>query len=174
MGILILTLQFKRDGTLTKTGPKIYMVTEKSATSTGLTATADEYNIPLNTDHSGLVTYKSRSQEDYSIVKETLKKFVAQAKWEVDKRFVEKSTLYRKFWGRSTNNWLSDLTPEQERSWRSLNQPPYTSFRNSSKIAKPEKGTLEWLVREEGADRNVDFRNRKVPQQSLRMEDLVL
>ena len=68
------------------------MVMEKSATSTGLTSTADEYNIPLNTDHSGLVKDKSRSPEEYCIVKDKLKRFVAQAKREVGKRFVEKST----------------------------------------------------------------------------------
>lgn len=67
------------------------MVTEKSATSTGLTATADKENIPLNTDHSGLVKYESRSQEEYSIVKERLKTLVAEAKREVGKRFTENS-----------------------------------------------------------------------------------
>lgn len=90
--LLTLLFQLRRDGALTKTGPKIYMVTEKSATSTGLTAPAEEYNIPLNTDHSGLVKYKSRSQDEYSIVKGKLKRLVAQAKWEVGKRFAEKST----------------------------------------------------------------------------------
>lgn len=77
---------------MTKTGPKIYLVTEKSATSTGLTATAEEYNIPLNTDHSGLVKYESRNQEEYSIVKEKLKIFVADAKREVGRRFMDDST----------------------------------------------------------------------------------
>ncbi|KAL8907863.1 MAG: hypothetical protein Q9171_005688 [Xanthocarpia ochracea] len=150
------TVQLQQDGTLTKTGPKIYMVTEKSATSTGLTAIADEYNIPLNTDHSGLVKYKSRSQDDYCIVKERLKKLVAQAKGEVGKRFAEKN-----------------LTPEQKRLWSSLNQPPYSSFRHSSKIAKPEKGTLEWLVREQCTDPDLKFRNENKPRQSLRMDDFI-
>ena len=47
--VLTLIIQLQPDGTLTKTGPKMYMVTEKSATSTGLTATPDEDNIPFNT-----------------------------------------------------------------------------------------------------------------------------
>ena len=68
------------------------MVTEKSATSTGLTATPDENNIPFNTDHSELVKYKSSSQQEYSIVKAKLKKLVEQAKSEVGKRFTENST----------------------------------------------------------------------------------
>ncbi|KAL8992233.1 MAG: hypothetical protein Q9188_007635, partial [Gyalolechia gomerana] len=132
------------------------MVTEKSATSTGLTAPAEEYNIPLNTDHSGLVKYKSRSQDEYSIVKGKLKRLVAQAKWEVGKRFAEKN-----------------LTLEQGRLWNNLNQPPYSSFRNSSKIAKPEKGTLEWLVREECTHPNLEFGNESMPGQNLRMEDFI-
>lgn len=77
---------------MAKTGPQKYMVTEKSATNIGLTATADEYNISLNTDHSGLVKYKSKSQDEYIIVKEKLKKFVAQAKRDVGKRVIEEGT----------------------------------------------------------------------------------
>jgi hypothetical protein len=65
------------------------MVTQKSATSTGLTAVADGNNIPLNTDHSGLVRYESRIQDEYSIVKERLKTLVDEAKLEVGKRFPE-------------------------------------------------------------------------------------
>lgn len=65
------------------------MVTQKSATSTGLTAVADENNIPLNTDHSGLVKYESRNQDEYSIVKERLKTLADEAKLEVAKRFPE-------------------------------------------------------------------------------------
>ncbi|KAL8939772.1 MAG: hypothetical protein Q9211_002590 [Gyalolechia sp. 1 TL-2023] len=149
------TVQLQRDGTLTKTGPKMYMVTEKSATSTGLTATAEEHNIALNTDHSGLVKYKSRNQEEYIIVKANLKTLVTDAKREVGKRFAEK-----------------DLTPEQERIWGNLNQPPYTSFRNSSKIAKPEKGTLKWLVREECTP-DPEIGNQSIDEKTLRMEDFI-
>jgi hypothetical protein len=65
------------------------MVTEKSATSTGLTASADENNIPLPTDHSGLVKYESRVGEEYSIVKEKLRILVTEAKGEVGRRFSE-------------------------------------------------------------------------------------
>jgi sulfur relay (sulfurtransferase) DsrC/TusE family protein len=68
------------------------MVTQKSATSTGLTAVANENNISLNTDHSRLVKYESRNQEEYNIVKEKLKILVAEAKQEVGQRFTENST----------------------------------------------------------------------------------
>ncbi|QVM13334.1 hypothetical protein D8B26_007942 [Coccidioides posadasii str. Silveira] len=131
----------------------MFMVTEKSATSTGLTAVADENNIPLNTDHSGLVKYESKSQEEYLIVKEKLKLLVTEASQEVPKRFSQDS-----------------LTPKQQHLWNDLNQPPYTSFRNSSKLAKPEKGTLEWLNQTEDTDHNVIVQ-RHLSSASLHMED---
>jgi len=68
------------------------MVTRKSATSTGLTAEADKDNISLNTDHMGLVKYESRTQDEYSIVKERLKTLVAEAKAGVAQRFPEGRT----------------------------------------------------------------------------------
>ncbi|KAL4744228.1 NACHT domain-containing protein [Aspergillus terricola var. indicus] len=88
------TVQLQPNGTLAKNGPKAFMVTEKSATSLGLTATHKEDNIPLNTDHSGLVKYETRSQEEYSIVKGRLKILVTGAKQEVSKRFEETGSNY--------------------------------------------------------------------------------
>ncbi|ERF76578.1 hypothetical protein EPUS_05851 [Endocarpon pusillum Z07020] len=149
------TIQIQRDGTLTKTGPRTFMVTQKSATSTGLTAPADENNIPLNMDHSGLVKYESRSQDEYSIVKGKLKTLVAEAKREVGRRFAK-----------------NNLTPEQERLWSNFNMPPYTWFRTST-LAKPEKGTLEWLVQEKAVEHNPEVGNESPPQRSLCMEDFI-
>jgi len=63
------------------------MVTEQSATSTGLIAAADEDNIPLNLDHSGLVKYENRSQDEYSIVKTRLMTLVDEAIPSISKRF---------------------------------------------------------------------------------------
>ncbi|KAL5049509.1 hypothetical protein BDW71DRAFT_204766 [Aspergillus fruticulosus] len=91
-GLLIKEALLQPDGTLAKNGPKMFMVTEKSVTSLGLTATYKEDNIPLNTDHSGLVKFESRSQEEYSIVKERLKILVTEAKQEVSKQFEKKFT----------------------------------------------------------------------------------
>lgn len=69
------------------------MVTQKSATSTGLTAVAKENNIPLDTDHSGLVKYESRTQDDYSVVKSKIKTLVDKAIQEkVDRRFADNRT----------------------------------------------------------------------------------
>ncbi|KAH6973907.1 hypothetical protein EDB80DRAFT_595707 [Ilyonectria destructans] len=74
-----------------KTGRPSLLVTEKSTTSTGLVAVAEEDNIALNTDHSGLVKYDSRSQGDYTIVRERLRRLVDEARLEVAKRFAEHS-----------------------------------------------------------------------------------
>lgn len=86
-------LQLSKDRRWCRTGPPALLVTERSATSTGLVAVADEDNIPLNTDHSGLVKYSFRNQGDYPIVRERLRRFIDEAKLEVPKRFSEHSML---------------------------------------------------------------------------------
>ena len=68
------------------------LVTKRSSTSTGITTTADEDNIPLNTDHMGLVKYESRGQEEYTIVKQRLRILVEEAKEKVGKCFAEDRT----------------------------------------------------------------------------------
>ncbi len=68
------------------------MVTQKSATSTGLVSVADEINIPLNTDHSGLVKYERKNQEEYNIVKGKIKTLVDEAKEVVRRRDTKGST----------------------------------------------------------------------------------
>ncbi|KAF9781969.1 hypothetical protein IL306_012090, partial [Fusarium sp. DS 682] len=83
------TLELDQDGKWRKSGRPSLLVTEKSTTSTGLVAVAEEDNIALNTDHSGLVKYDSRSQGDYTIVRERLRRLVDEAKLEVSKRFAE-------------------------------------------------------------------------------------
>ncbi|KAJ5887721.1 hypothetical protein N7495_007762 [Penicillium taxi] len=83
------TLELTQDGKWSKTGHPYLLVSEKSATSTGLVAVIDEDNIALNTDHSGLVKYSSRSQGDYPIVRERIRRIVSEAKAEVAKRFSE-------------------------------------------------------------------------------------
>ena len=72
-----------------------FMLTEQSATSTGLTATADENNIPLPTDHSGLVKYESRVVEEYSIVNDKLRVLVLEAITAVDKRMPNAAASFR-------------------------------------------------------------------------------
>jgi flagellar basal body rod protein FlgB len=63
------------------------MVTEKSATNTGLTATADEDNVSFDKDHSGLVKYESRYDQEYRIVKEKVQSLAAKAITNIEKRF---------------------------------------------------------------------------------------
>ena len=63
------------------------MVTRKSATSTGLTAVPDEDIIPLDADHSNLVKFESRRDDDYVVVKERIRSLVSGAtSWAEDRR----------------------------------------------------------------------------------------
>ncbi|KAI0010398.1 hypothetical protein F4779DRAFT_616681 [Xylariaceae sp. FL0662B] len=128
--------RMQADGTLRKTGSKMLMVTEKSATSTGLTAVPDEDNIGFDTDHSGLVKYDSRTRGLYPIVRGRLEMLIQDA-----------TRIARQF--------QDNLTHEQKRLWDNLNDPPYSSFRNSGAVSKPEKGTLQWLV-----EKSDDFEDR--------------
>ncbi|KAK1999116.1 hypothetical protein LX36DRAFT_633060 [Colletotrichum falcatum] len=85
------TIQLDAEGNWRKTGPASLMVTQKSATATGLVAVADEDNIALNADHSGIVKFSSRSQGDYPTVRRRVMDCVERAKLDVPKRFVEHS-----------------------------------------------------------------------------------
>ncbi|KAK1964787.1 hypothetical protein LY78DRAFT_748137 [Colletotrichum sublineola] len=83
------TVQLDDDGNWRKTGPTSLLVTQKSATATGLVAVADEDNIALNVDHSGLVKYSSRSQGDYPTVSRRIMDCVERARIDVPKRFAQ-------------------------------------------------------------------------------------
>jgi hypothetical protein len=61
-----------KDGTWTRSGPKKLMVTEESATRTGLPDTLHQH-IPLNADHSDLVKFESPSHGGYEIVMQNIK-----------------------------------------------------------------------------------------------------
>lgn len=83
--MVLIVVQRELDGKLRKTGPKVLMVTRDSATSTGLTTTSDEDNIPLDTDHSGLVKYDSRTHGPYPVVKERVKRLVEEGPIQVER-----------------------------------------------------------------------------------------
>lgn len=85
-------IQIQPDGSIKKTGPKIFVVTQKSATSTGVTTPDKEVNVPLNEGHSALVKYESRSQEAYTIIKGHLRKLVKDARAKVKHSSMENST----------------------------------------------------------------------------------
>jgi hypothetical protein len=68
------------------------MVTEKSATSTGITAAADEDNIGLDVDHSGLVKFSARSQEPYRIVIGRITELASHGISEISRRFADSTS----------------------------------------------------------------------------------
>lgn len=90
---LIISLKLAQDGTWQKNGPLRMLVREQSATGTGLAVAAHELNIPLNTNHSGLVKFESRNQGDYELVAERIRQFVFQARRDVPNRFKTHSEL---------------------------------------------------------------------------------
>lgn len=60
-----------------KDGPELLLVTQKSATSVGLTAVSKEDNVHLETDHSNLVKYNSMDHGAYTVVSERLSTLVS-------------------------------------------------------------------------------------------------
>ena len=88
----MLCTQFNEDGSLSRTGAPSLLVTEKSATSTGLTGLADEINISFDTDHRGLVKYDRPSSSCYKIVRGKLQTMVKEARVDVPARFTRAST----------------------------------------------------------------------------------
>ncbi|KAM5359278.1 hypothetical protein ACJA88_015171 [Fusarium oxysporum] len=124
--------QLDKAGQWRKTGPPSLLVTEKSTTSTGLVAMADEDNIALNTDHSGLVKYDSRNQGDYTIVRERLMRLVAEAKQEVAKRFAEHN-LYQ---------------PQSETTQACLRSLAFEDMDGRpNEIGEAADGTCKWLLK---------------------------
>jgi len=88
----MLCTQFNEDGSLARTGAPSLLVTEKSATGTGLTGLADEENISFDTDHRGLAKYDRPSSSCYTIVRGKLQTMVREASVDVPARFTRDST----------------------------------------------------------------------------------
>ncbi|KAK2035832.1 hypothetical protein LZ31DRAFT_431061, partial [Colletotrichum somersetense] len=114
-----------------KTGQPSLLVTEKSATNTGLVVMADEDRIALAADHSGLVKYDSRNQGDYTIVRERAKILVEEATVEVAKRFAE-------------HNLYLPQSENTQACLRSLAFEDIDSRQNKINVAAA--GTCEWLL----------------------------
>ncbi|KAJ4181106.1 hypothetical protein NW759_017203 [Fusarium solani] len=126
------TLELDKSGQWRKTGPPSLLVTEKSTTSTGLVAMAEEDNIALNTDHSGLVKYDSSNQGDYTIVRERLRRLVDKAKQEVAKRFAEHN-LYQ---------------PQSETTQACLRSLAFEDMDGRpNEISEAADGTCKWLLK---------------------------
>ncbi|KAI1112399.1 hypothetical protein F5Y14DRAFT_442622 [Nemania sp. NC0429] len=118
------------DGSLSVTGEIRLLVTKESATGTGLVAAADEDNVPLDADHSGLVKFESRHNQHYLIVKGRLSNIMARAPSVVDDRFalhrLDHQTL------KLTDDCLQALAfPEMNSRFHD--------------IITPHAGTCEWL-----------------------------
>ncbi|KZL84934.1 ankyrin repeat-containing protein [Colletotrichum incanum] len=128
------TLERGQEGKWRKTGPPSLLVTEKSATATGLVAVADEDNIPLNTDHSGLVKYSSRSQGDYTTVRRRIADCVERAKLDVPGRFAEQS--FEHAHSKATQACMRSLAFEEIDG-------------RQHGIDAAAAGTCEWLLRHE-------------------------
>lgn len=76
-----------KDGKLRLVGPPCLLVTEESATSTGLVAKAEQDTVALNADHSGLVKYDSRIHGEYPRVMERLRSGLEEERIKVARRF---------------------------------------------------------------------------------------
>ncbi|CAH0052972.1 unnamed protein product, partial [Clonostachys solani] len=124
------TLERNKAGGWSKTGRRCLMVTEQSATSTGIVATADEDNIPMNADHSGLVKFSSRNHGEYLVVQERLRQLVEETKQKVSQRFAE-SDLY---------------CPSSETPQACLRSLAYEAMDTRlDTIIEESDGTCEWL-----------------------------
>ncbi|RYC65044.1 hypothetical protein CHU98_g1135 [Xylaria longipes] len=98
------TVEVLADGTLSKTGKEVLLVTKESATKIGVVPAGKEDNIPFDADHSGLVKY-DRGHEHYEIVRGRLEEVIADAKTKVAQRFAEQ---------KGTCTWLHGHSPFKE------------------------------------------------------------
>ncbi|CAI6098976.1 unnamed protein product, partial [Clonostachys chloroleuca] len=97
-------------------------------------AVTNEDNIPLNRDYSGLVKYSSRSQGDYTVVRERLRRLIDKAKQEVATRFAEYN-LYQ---------------PQSEITQACLRSLAFDDMDGrQNKIAAAAKDICKWLLSHE-------------------------
>ncbi|KZL75278.1 ankyrin repeat-containing protein [Colletotrichum tofieldiae] len=122
------TIQLTQSGQWQKTGPPSLLVTRNSATCTGLVVMAKEDNIPLDTDHSGLVKYQSISQGFYLVVADRIGRLVDETKKEVTGR---KSA--RRNPRRMDINERRGQTSRRHRSPRQTRPPRVSSPESSSR-----------------------------------------
>ncbi|CAG9999233.1 unnamed protein product [Clonostachys byssicola] len=125
------TLERDQTGGWSRTGRRCLMVTEQSAASTGIVATAGEDKIPINADHSGLVKFGSRNDVGYLVVQERLRELVEETKQKVSQRFAE-SDLY---------------SPSSETHQACLRSLAYEAMDSRlDTINEESDGTCEWLA----------------------------
>ncbi|PHH92317.1 hypothetical protein CDD83_7906 [Cordyceps sp. RAO-2017] len=129
------TIQGLPDGSLRKTGEKKLLISEKSATSTGLVAAADQDTVPFHTDHSGLVKFDSRGQVEYRIVRERLRRLAAMAAANMDRC------------GAQQNSGQLGLNEREDEALRSLAFPEMNN--RIQDIDPAAEGTCRWLLKHE-------------------------
>ncbi|EDN97566.1 hypothetical protein SS1G_12418 [Sclerotinia sclerotiorum 1980 UF-70] len=113
------------NGLLVKDGPLCYMVSKNSACQIGFNDNFC-YEEGLLRDHSDLVKFSNQYDDDYKRVLDSLKGLVDKAPNIAEARFA------------SIKN--------EKCHWDDLNDPPYTSFKESNKVQTAVKGTLQWLI----------------------------
>lgn len=69
-----------RDGQLSRTGPKILLVTKQSATETGVGGILNRDVVLLKGDHSSIIKFESEKDDGYQIVVNRLKDFLSGAR----------------------------------------------------------------------------------------------
>jgi hypothetical protein len=74
------------DGTLSRTGPLCFVVTQESACRIGLENNFHQQQ-PLNTDHSSLVKFSSQSDDGYRRIADRMKDLVKDAPDVIKGRF---------------------------------------------------------------------------------------
>lgn len=74
------------DGTLSRTGPLCFVVTQESACRIGLEDNFHQQQ-PLNTDHSDLVKFSSQSDDGYRRIVDRMKDLIKRAPDVVRVRF---------------------------------------------------------------------------------------
>ncbi|SPO04568.1 related to ankyrin [Cephalotrichum gorgonifer] len=144
------TLKKERDGTISRGGDACFMVTQESACRIGLEDNEHEKQ-PLPADHLGLVKFPAFRDNSYVRVQNRLRTLVKEAPTIVQGRFSS----------------ISELSREEKRHWDDLNVPDFKAFKeNTEKLARPAKGTLQWLVSDQPSE---------LPpgSDSLRKEDFV-
>lgn len=137
-------------------------------------------HLRLNTDHRELVRFNNALDQNYLQVRSRIEELVAGAPKVVRRRLLARNLRKNEVWSSRVQYMNTDLlpqglTPEQHRLWTDLNRPPYSAFRNSDRLAKPERKTLQWLIGGESTelDRNPQPWLDEAAQAALCKEDFI-
>ncbi|KAI9737021.1 MAG: hypothetical protein M1834_000610 [Cirrosporium novae-zelandiae] len=125
------------NGSWTRTGPDMLMVTTESARRTGLPMEF-EGHIPLHKNHSGLVKFESKHDSNYKIVRANIQEVIEDAPRAIMERFDQ------------------CLSAAQDACLRSLT--PFGISYVRDKIDRAKDQTLQWTLEE---SKLIDWRDSK-------------